>query len=167
MIGRRAVQLVVVEYKTVCLCAFRKEKVDIVIDFIQLHSNLISSFALPGIVADGHCTKLSKNKHKERDRILRTCNEDPCPPDWWIGPWQPCPVTCQNKNEPRPIRRRSIMCSDQNEIALPDSRCADKKRPHDTEPCPGKLPNCRIDENNHYIQNKNSLDIDTETNNRI
>lgn len=28
------------------------------------------------------------------DRLVRTCNDDPCPTHWWVGPWQSCPVTC-------------------------------------------------------------------------
>lgn len=36
------------------------------------------------------------------DSLSRTCKDDPCPSNWWIGPWQSCPVTCKlkvNSNE--------------------------------------------------------------------
>lgn len=31
------------------------------------------------------------------DKLVRSCNDDPCPTDWWVGPWQACPVTCANE----------------------------------------------------------------------
>lgn len=29
--------------------------------------------------------------------LSRTCKDDPCPSNWWIGPWQSCSVTCSKK----------------------------------------------------------------------
>lgn len=31
------------------------------------------------------------------DKIMKTCNDDPCHYHWWTGPWQACPVTCSSK----------------------------------------------------------------------
>lgn len=45
-----------------------------------------------GTVDDKFCWTNADNKRPEK--ITRTCNDEPCPALWWIGPWQPCPVTC-------------------------------------------------------------------------
>lgn len=47
-----------------------------------------------GIVEDKLCWTNAENKRPEK--ITRACNDEKCPAYWWIGPWQPCPVTCQN-----------------------------------------------------------------------
>ena len=46
-----------------------------------------------GIVEDKYCWSNAENKRPEA--VDRTCNDESCPADWWIGPWQPCSVTCQ------------------------------------------------------------------------
>lgn len=51
-----------------------------------------------GIVEEELCWKNAENKRPEK--ISRHCNDEPCPGgSWWIGPWQPCPVTCQKTGE--------------------------------------------------------------------
>jgi hypothetical protein len=50
-----------------------------------------------GVVEDKLCWANAENKRP--DVIARTCNEEPCPAYWWVGPWQPCPVTCQRIGE--------------------------------------------------------------------
>lgn len=43
----------------------------------------------PNVVAEEMCQDMSKP-----DKMVRTCNDDPCPYKWWVGPWQTCPSTC-------------------------------------------------------------------------
>lgn len=100
------------------------------------------SFYFKGIVQDDNCWEHAENKRQ--DKKIKTCNDDPCPAHWWIGPWQLCPATCQKLGEPEPIRRRSIMCVDQNEMALPDSQCEEERRPKDTDSC--AIPLCNTTE---------------------
>lgn len=84
----------------------------------------------------------SNANEKRPDEKMRVCNEEACPADWWVGPWQPCPVTCKRLDDTEPVKRRSIMCVDQNDLALPDLRCEAKEKPDDTEPCGTILPKC-------------------------
>lgn len=46
-----------------------------------------------GIVDDELCWANAANKRP--DKITRKCNDEACGTNWWVGPWQPCPVTCQ------------------------------------------------------------------------
>uniref|UniRef100_A0A182M574 ADAMTS cysteine-rich domain-containing protein n=1 Tax=Anopheles culicifacies TaxID=139723 RepID=A0A182M574_9DIPT len=80
---------------------------------------------------------------KRLEPIVRDCNDDPCPFNWWVGPWQLCPITCRNTLRPVPIRRRSILCVDSNSNARSDAHCNNKPRPHDNEPCGEELPLCQ------------------------
>jgi len=50
-----------------------------------------------GIVTDELCWTNAENKRPEK--VTRQCNQEVCPAYWWIGPWQPCPVTCQKNGE--------------------------------------------------------------------
>lgn len=47
----------------------------------------------------------------------------------------------------KPLRKRTILCVDQNEYALPSEQCEDQIRPSDYEPCSSLLPPCSIDDN--------------------
>lgn len=47
----------------------------------------------------------------------------------------------------KPLRKRTILCVDQNEYALPPEQCEDQPRPSDKEPCSLILPPCSIDDN--------------------
>ncbi|XP_041764889.1 A disintegrin and metalloproteinase with thrombospondin motifs 7 [Anopheles merus] len=80
---------------------------------------------------------------KRHELIARDCNDDPCPFNWWVGPWQLCLMTCRKPHKPVPIRRRSILCVDSNSNARPDTHCNNKPRPHDKEPCGEELPVCQ------------------------
>ncbi|XP_017770660.1 PREDICTED: A disintegrin and metalloproteinase with thrombospondin motifs 7, partial [Nicrophorus vespilloides] len=80
---------------------------------------------------------------EQPDMMMRTCNDDPCPSHWWIGPWQSCPVTCTKKGE-KPLRRRSVMCVDGLEMALPDHYCSTHTKPTEREVCRA-LPPCSED----------------------
>ncbi|XP_063908818.1 A disintegrin and metalloproteinase with thrombospondin motifs 7 isoform X2 [Zophobas morio] len=70
----------------------------------------------------------------------KTCNDDPCPTHWWVGPWQSCPVTCAKTNE-TPMKRRSVMCVDGQEMALPDRFCDKNAKPLEYSSC-RILPEC-------------------------
>lgn len=95
------------------------------------------------------CWKNAENKKPDKD--TRVCNTDPCPANWWIGPWQPCEKkTCRRDGEPLYAhRKRTVMCVDQNQEALPDTGCKDQDRPSDLEQCNTVLPFCsdKDDEN--------------------
>lgn len=46
-----------------------------------------------GVVDDDFCwSNADGDRPTEKKRL---CNDDPCPANWWIGPWQLCPVTCK------------------------------------------------------------------------
>ncbi|KAL1396499.1 hypothetical protein pipiens_010494 [Culex pipiens pipiens] len=99
-----------------------------------------------GIVANALCEQNAHNKR--HDRLTRVCNEDPCPANWWVGPWQLCSVTCRKvagggADPAGPVRKRSILCVDQAMNAQPDDRCEGQPRPPDHEPCAGRLPLCK------------------------
>ncbi|KAG4065960.1 hypothetical protein HA402_006678 [Bradysia odoriphaga] len=99
-----------------------------------------------GVVDEENCWSNAEGTRPTEK--TRHCNEDPCPCHWWVGPWQLCPVTCKKHGQPEPLKRRSIMCVDQNEMALPDTRCTNETKPHDTDACGANLPYCNSDDNN-------------------
>ncbi|XP_008201118.2 A disintegrin and metalloproteinase with thrombospondin motifs 7 isoform X1 [Tribolium castaneum] len=74
------------------------------------------------------------------DKMVRTCNDDPCPTHWWVGPWQSCPVTCSREGE-KVLKRRSVMCVDGQEMALPDRFCDRHVKPLEYTNCRA-LPTC-------------------------
>lgn len=47
----------------------------------------------------------------------------------------------------KPLKKRTILCIDQNELALPTEQCEDHPRPNDYEPCGQILPPCSLDDN--------------------
>jgi hypothetical protein len=49
------------------------------------------------------------------------------------------------------MKKRTILCVDQNEIALPEEQCEEDQKPHDYEQCSLILPPCSIDDNNDLI----------------
>lgn len=127
-----------------------------------------------GVVEDKHCWANAQNKRPEK--VTRVCNNDPCPAYWWVGPWQPCPVTCQrlglsktflkiilsNKissldDTHKPMKQRTILCVNQDEIALPKEECSDQTQPTEFEPCSHQaLPTCNGDEDNE-MKNENQV----------
>lgn len=100
---------------------------------------------MPSVI-DGTATLVDESWCENSNRpeqLMRTCNIENCPSHWWIGPWQSCPVTCADKGE-KPMRRRSVMCVDVSEMALPDQYCDKATRPKEYEPCRA-LPLCLED----------------------
>ncbi|KAG5674191.1 hypothetical protein PVAND_004173 [Polypedilum vanderplanki] len=98
-----------------------------------------------GIVDEKLCWANAENDRP--NAIIENCNEDvPCPAQWWIGAWQPCPVTCQKQGEPKPMKRRTILCVDQNDLALDENQCDESSKPIDVEECSLKLPECTLND---------------------
>ncbi|XP_066252226.1 A disintegrin and metalloproteinase with thrombospondin motifs 7 [Euwallacea similis] len=98
-------------------------------------SSVASDLESPSIVAEEMCESTAKPNKK-----VRACNDDPCPYKWWVGPWQPCPVTCYDGGK-KPMRKRNVMCMDGQEMALQDQYCDRGAKPHEYEPCK-KLSPC-------------------------
>uniref|UniRef100_A0A336MHP1 CSON001890 protein n=1 Tax=Culicoides sonorensis TaxID=179676 RepID=A0A336MHP1_CULSO len=119
-----------------------------------------------GIVSDEKCKEFAENRRPEK--ITKSCNDIPCPsPHWWVGPWQLCSVTCHKFGDPDPIRRRSIMCVDQNEIALPTAQCNDQARPKETDTCNVPLCNTTEDTPNDMLEidnNSNAIESNNDSN---
>ncbi|KAJ8938423.1 hypothetical protein NQ318_011862 [Aromia moschata] len=169
-------------------------------------STVASELETPAIVDDLMCEPSERPQ-----QLMRTCNDDPCPYNWWVGPWQACPVTCANKAvnqhyyievltalrkrvrrrrpdlwktkswkihqdnahsalsvkaffakygitvlEPppyspdlargtQPMKRRSVMCVDGQEMALPDHYCDKNVKPLEFQTC-RILPPCEEDD---------------------
>ena len=45
------------------------------------------------------------------------------------------------------MKKRTILCVDQNEYALPSEQCSEELRPSDVESCGMMIPACSIDDN--------------------
>ncbi|XP_013106466.2 A disintegrin and metalloproteinase with thrombospondin motifs 6 isoform X1 [Stomoxys calcitrans] len=90
------------------------------------------------------CWAFAKNPRPQR--LTKKCSSLPCPAHWLTGPWQFCPVTCRNPDDPLPVRRRSVMCLDPHDVILDDERCNPSTRPNDTDYCESNLPDCSIRE---------------------
>ncbi|VDN50352.1 unnamed protein product [Dracunculus medinensis] len=69
--------------------------------------------------------------------ISRSCNNNPCPPEWSIGKMSECSHTCGGglrSRKVRCIRRISRAGNPESTLILPDSQCPYPK-PQDTEAC--------------------------------
>ncbi|XP_053526878.1 A disintegrin and metalloproteinase with thrombospondin motifs 10 isoform X2 [Artibeus jamaicensis] len=84
-------------------------------------------------VAPHHCSAHSKLPKRQR-----TCNTEPCPPDWVVGNWSRCSRSCDAG-----VRSRSVVClrrvSAVEEKTLDDNACP-QPRPPVLEACHG--PTC-------------------------
>uniref|UniRef100_A0A3Q3KHW4 ADAM metallopeptidase with thrombospondin type 1 motif, 10 n=1 Tax=Monopterus albus TaxID=43700 RepID=A0A3Q3KHW4_MONAL len=80
------------------------------------------------VVSNHFCEK--KNKPKEK---RRSCNTEPCSPNWWTGDWSECSRSCNSG-----LQTRQVLCkrriSVTEEKVLDDSACT-APRPSLTEPC--------------------------------
>ncbi|XP_038138329.1 A disintegrin and metalloproteinase with thrombospondin motifs 10 isoform X2 [Cyprinodon tularosa] len=80
------------------------------------------------VVYNHFCDKKSKPKEKRR-----SCNTEPCSPNWWTGEWSECSRSCNGG-----LRTREVLCkrriSVMEEKVLDDSACS-SPRPSFTEPC--------------------------------
>lgn len=59
-----------------------------------------------------------------------------------------------SSGQPHPVKRRTIMCVDYKENALPDTSCSNiEERPSETEMCDTNLPFCNGEEDNNENSN--------------
>lgn len=87
-------------------------------------------------VDDKYCKPLPRPDDRQK-----TCNEDPCPPTWWKGPWQKCSQSCG-----KGISIRSVLCirssGNDEQVALKDEECTKISEKPDVvrsclrKPCP-------------------------------
>eukprot|EP00094_Tigriopus_californicus_P004316 TCALIF_04161-PA protein Name:"Similar to Adamts7 A disintegrin and metalloproteinase with thrombospondin motifs 7 (Mus musculus)" AED:0.03 eAED:0.03 QI:0/0.8/0.5/0.83/0.8/0.66/6/23/989 len=85
--------------------------------------------------------------------LLRACSVQPCPPSWWIGPWQDCvSLSCEmNKGS----QYRSVLCVQGAEEALPDDACLSVTKPIDSQVCTlncTEMRNDKTNNGNHQVQ---------------
>ncbi|XP_069842594.1 A disintegrin and metalloproteinase with thrombospondin motifs 7 isoform X2 [Dendropsophus ebraccatus] len=90
-----------------------------------------------GLVEERYCDSLTRPDDRQRN-----CNEDPCPPRWWVGEWQQCSITCGTGG----VQKRTVLCIQRvgldEQRALQPSDCRDLPRPESSitcshrEPCP-------------------------------
>ncbi|XP_019373340.1 PREDICTED: A disintegrin and metalloproteinase with thrombospondin motifs 6 [Gavialis gangeticus] len=80
------------------------------------------------IVQNNYCDPESKPPENQR-----TCNTEPCPPEWFIGDWSECSKTCDGG-----MRSRTVLCirkiGPSEEETLDSANCL-THRPIEKEPC--------------------------------
>uniref|UniRef100_A0A7M4FGJ8 ADAM metallopeptidase with thrombospondin type 1 motif 6 n=1 Tax=Crocodylus porosus TaxID=8502 RepID=A0A7M4FGJ8_CROPO len=80
------------------------------------------------IVQNNYCDPESKPPENQR-----TCNTEPCPPEWFIGDWSECSKTCDGG-----MRSRTVLCirkiGPSEEETLDNANCL-THRPIEKEPC--------------------------------
>ncbi|KAG9488974.1 hypothetical protein GDO78_005142 [Eleutherodactylus coqui] len=90
-----------------------------------------------GLVEERYCDSLTRPDDRQRK-----CNEEPCPPRWWVGEWQHCSITCGTGG----IQKRTVLCIqrvglDEQRALLP-ADCQHLPKPESSitcnhrEPCP-------------------------------
>lgn len=87
---------VVEENSADCRSAFKRTKVcEEVIGCggIRVDFKMEFFFFFEGIVDEENCWSNAEGTRPTEK--TRHCNEDSCPANWWVGPWQLCPVTCK------------------------------------------------------------------------
>lgn len=62
----------------------------------------------------------------------------------------------------KPMKKRTILCVDQNEIALPNEECDEEVKPSDYEPCSLILPPCTADDNDNLTNTYDESFSDNE-----
>ncbi|XP_075225805.1 uncharacterized protein LOC142326957 [Lycorma delicatula] len=104
-----------------------------------------------GVVESVYCEDL-----KKPDDVVRSCNEFPCLPKWWVGSWSEC--IWVGKEE---LRYRAVLCmrtrdpsSLRNEI-LKDRYCCEEEKPDAVRRCNETLPRC--------VEKPTACDINTLT----
>lgn len=97
-----------------------------------------------GIVDEELCWANAQNERPMQ--INKACNEVECPYYWYTGPWQVCANACKRRGDPEPMKRRSVICVDQDSNAVGESNCAELDRPDSTETCGQIFPYCESEE---------------------
>ncbi|KAG8440824.1 hypothetical protein GDO86_006527 [Hymenochirus boettgeri] len=89
---------------------------------------------MAGLVEERYCDFLTRPDDRQR-----SCNEEPCPPRWWVGEWQQCSTTCGWGG----LQKRTVLCIQrvglEEQRALQPADCQHLPRPEANIPC------------NHYI----------------
>ncbi|XP_073474360.1 A disintegrin and metalloproteinase with thrombospondin motifs 7 [Aquarana catesbeiana] len=90
-----------------------------------------------GLVEERYCDSLIRPDDRQRN-----CNEEPCPPRWWVGEWQQCSITCGSGG----VQKRTVLCIQRvgldEQRALQPSDCQHLPKPESSihcnhrEPCP-------------------------------
>lgn len=93
-----------------------------------------------GIVDEQLCWVNAPNERPTQ--IKQGCNELECPYFWYMGPWQVCANACKKRGDPEPMKRRSVLCVDQDSNPVSESNCAELERPDSAEPCGQIFPYC-------------------------
>uniref|UniRef100_A0A6I8SLL5 ADAM metallopeptidase with thrombospondin type 1 motif 7 n=1 Tax=Xenopus tropicalis TaxID=8364 RepID=A0A6I8SLL5_XENTR len=85
---------------------------------------------MAGLVEERYCDTLTRPDDRQR-----SCNEDPCPPRWWVGDWQQCSVTCGLGG----LQKRTVLCIQRvgldEQRALQPADCQHLLRPETSIPC--------------------------------
>ncbi|XP_053574451.1 A disintegrin and metalloproteinase with thrombospondin motifs 7 isoform X2 [Bombina bombina] len=85
---------------------------------------------LAGLVEERYCDFLTRPDDKQRN-----CNEEPCPPRWWVGEWQQCTTTCG----PNGQQKRTVLCIQRvgldEQRALQPTECQHIPKPEANIPC--------------------------------
>ncbi|KAM5171006.1 A disintegrin and metalloproteinase with thrombospondin motifs 7 [Mantella aurantiaca] len=92
---------------------------------------------LAGLVEERYCDSLTRPDDRQR-----SCNEEPCPPRWWVGEWQQCSITCGSGG----VQKRTVLCIQRvgldEQRALQPLDCHHLPKPESSilcnhrEPCP-------------------------------
>ncbi|KAM8973091.1 A disintegrin and metalloproteinase with thrombospondin motifs 7 [Pelodytes ibericus] len=88
-----------------------------------------------GLVEERYCDSLARP-----DDSHRSCNEEPCPPRWWVGEWQQCSTTCGIHG----IQKRTVLCIQRvgldEQRALQTTDCEHLPKPEPRIPCKHHMP---------------------------
>ncbi|KAM4677814.1 A disintegrin and metalloproteinase with thrombospondin motifs 7 isoform 2-T2 [Discoglossus pictus] len=83
-----------------------------------------------GLVEERYCDFLTRPDDRQR-----SCNEEPCPPRWWVGEWQQCSTTCGKSG----LQKRTVLCIQRvgldEQRALQPTDCEHLPRPESSIPC--------------------------------
>lgn len=95
---------------------------------VQMQYVVCKKIADGSSASEDMCDAQQKMQEKQR-----SCNTEPCPSEWAIGPWSECSRSCNSG-----VRTRSVICQRQvsagEERSLDDSNCT-PPRPTMLEPC--------------------------------
>lgn len=97
-----------------------------------------------GIVDEDLCWANAQNVRPTE--LQRSCNDLECPYFWYKGPWQMCANACKKRGDPEPMKRRTVLCVDQDTNAVTEGNCAELERPDSTEPCGQVVSYCESEE---------------------